>query len=400
MKKTLFFLLFACLFNILKAQTNTITSSTEISILTIGPGPGIADGYGHNAYRIKDPIQGVDIVYDYGRFDFNAPNFILKFARGKLPYELGKTPFLPFLNHYKKQNRYVYEQVLDLNENEKTKIVKFLEINYLPENREYKYDFFFDNCATKMRDVLAATLQKNLKYNSKSLEESNNTFRDLIQQNLHYNTWISLGIDTALGAVIDTKASSWNHQFLPKYVHLVTNSATITKEGIQLPLVKKHNRLHQATEIIPTPDPFFISPLFVFSIISLLIMYITYKNYTSGNRSKWLDAIILSVTGTAGVFVFLLWFATDHTATANNYNLLWAMPLNLFIAFFIIKTNPKLWIRKYIVFLLLLMSLGIIHWISGVQVFAIALLPLWIALIVRYLFLIYFFNTNTNKTTN
>lgn len=367
-----------------KAQYVSLSETSEVSIITIGPGAQLYDKFGHSAFRIKDAASGMDIVYNYGVYDFETPNFYTKFAQGKLLYKLVVNPYEPFIESYIRQNRWINEQILDLSYSEKQAVFNFLQNNAKPENMFYKYDFFFDNCATKIRDVLVTVLGNDLVYKNKIAPEGK-TFRELIQQNVYWNSWGSLGMDVAIGAVVDKKATAWEYQFLPDYVFEGAAQASFKNA----PLVKETASLYQN---IPqdTERNFLTSPLFVFGLLGVLLMWVTWRDFRKKVRSRYLDSLLFFVTGQIGVFLLLLWTATDHTATANNYNMLWAFPLSLFLAFAIGKQQPKRWVARYVFFLVLLFALLGIHWITGVQVFALGLLPLFIALIVRYLYVFYF----------
>lgn len=382
----LFFIVFITAFS--TAQRIPLSEGSEVSIITVGPGKNLNDAFGHNGFRIKDETGKIDIIYDYGRYDFDTPNFYLKFAQGKLLYEIGFNNFGPFLNYYKKQNRWIKEQLLNLSYTEKQALFNYLQDNAKPENKKYKYDFFYDNCATKMRDVLVEVIGDKLEYKEDHITEAY-TFRQLIQKNVKANTWGSLGMDVAIGAVVDRQAKPIEYQFLPEYVFKGAENATISKNGVDIPLVKKFNFLYEATKL-ETKANFITSPLFIFSCIGLLILLITYKDFKNNTRSRVTDMLLFVLTGSIGVLLLLLWVATDHSATANNYNLLWALPVSLFFTTFIFKKQPKAWLRKYIFFLILLLGLLTIHWISGIQVFAIGLLPLFIALVMRYIYVWYF----------
>ena len=380
--------LFLCLFSVsVEAQYVALSETSEVSILTIGPGAQLYDKFGHSAFRIQDEAQGIDVVYNYGVYDFETPNFYTKFARGKLLYKLVVNPYGPFVESYIRQNRWIKEQRLALSYTEKQEVFNFLQNNAKPENMFYKYDFFYDNCATKIRDVLVAVLGKELNYKSE-IKPEGKTFRALIQQNVYWNSWGSLGMDVAIGAVVDKKASAWEYQFLPDYVfegaaHATLNNAPLVKETVALykniPKEEKRN--------------FFSSPLFVFGLLGALLLWITWKDFRKKARSRFLDSIIFFVTGLIGIFLLLLWTGTDHTATVNNYNMLWAFPLNLFLSWAISRPHPKRWLSRYVFFLILLFVLLGVHWISGVQVFALGLLPLFIALVVRYLYVFYYLKT-------
>lgn len=386
-KYFLFLLLFATVSA--KAQFGSLSPAAEISILTIGPGAELYDKFGHSAFRIKDTLSGVDVVFNYGVYDFNTPNFYIKFAQGKLLYQLGVSYYEPFYNSYVAQNRWIKEQTLLLSPSEKQAVSDFLWNNALPENKNYKYDFFYDNCATKIRDVLQLVLGQKLEYTDAYITEEY-TFRQLIQQRLDANSWGSLGIDIALGAVIDRKAKPLEYQFLPAYVYQAAATAVIHREGGNEPLVQATTVLFENTPT-PTKENFLTSPLFILGIFGLLIVLLTYRDFKRKSRSRYVDMLLFFVTGLIGIFLLLLWFATDHTATANNYNLLWAFPISIFLIAAIAKKQVGPQLRRYVFLLLVLLALLTIHWITGVQVFAVGLLPLLVALAVRYVFLYYFF---------
>ena len=370
----------------LQAQYVPLSEAAKVSILTMGPGDNLYDKFGHSAFRIEDPTRGFDAVYNYGVYDFDTPNFYTKFAQGKLLYKLEGVNSQPFIDHYIAQNRWIKQQELDLSYSEKQELFTFLNNNLKPENKYYKYDFFYDNCATKIRDVLVNVLGDDIIYTADFTSEDK-TFRELIQQNVHWNTWGSVGMDVAIGAVTDKKATTWQYQFLPDYVFLATATADLKQNnGIQ-PLVANTETIYEATKKPPTSD-FLMSPLFIFILLALAIIGYTYRDAKRHVRSRALDVLIFGVTGCIGVFLCLLWFATDHSATANNYNLLWAFPFILLIAFFIGKSQPKVWVRRYVLFLVLLLVLLLMHWFTGVQEFAYAFIPLFVALATRFVYLL------------
>ena len=368
-------------------QINTLAKDAEISIITIGPGKQLYDSFGHNAIRVSDPSNGKDLAFNYGTFDFNTPNFYIKFGQGKLPYALSVSTYDGFLRNYIAEKRWIKQQKLDLTYGEKIAIFEFLLKNAQPSNREYQYDFFLDNCATRIRDVLAVNLGSKLSYQDKQYAPFLYSFRELIQQRLHWNSWGSLGIDIALGAVIDRTANPWEHQFLPDYVFESLKSATITRNNKTSALIKKETTINN-----PGPrarnTAFLLSPFFVFLVIALGIVYRTLRDSKQQKRSRWLDTVLFFVTGIVGVLLLVLWLATDHTATINNYNILWAFPVNLIFCTLLSKKTPKKWLSRYLSFLIILLILLVMHWCTGVQVFAGALLPLLIALFIRYVYVI------------
>ncbi|NAS11339.1 lipoprotein N-acyltransferase Lnb domain-containing protein [Poritiphilus flavus] len=369
------------------AQSFQLSPNAQISVLTCGTGEELYAAFGHTAIRVQDPARELDWVYNYGTFNFNTPNFYMKFARGKLLYSLSKTDFTNFLYTYQLENRWVKEQILQLKAAEKMELFNFLEENAKPENKYYKYDFLFDNCATKIPAVLKMALGDKLVYDSKYLEDSA-TFRQLIQQHLKANSWSSLGIDLALGAVIDRKATTLEHTFLPEFVYRQLQNTTLT--GARL---VERERVILDIENTNGGYYFTTSPLFWLLIFMLFTATITHIDLKNHARSRWLDFFIFFVTGIAGLLMLFLWFLTDHSSTAYNFNVFWAFPLNCVACFYLFRNGkPSIWLKKYLSVLLIFLGLTVVFWISGVQRFAPLVSLILLTLAIRYLFLYHHFN--------
>lgn len=364
-----------------------LSDDAEASVLTFGPGNSLNDAFGHNAFKIKDKAKGIDIVYGYGQYDFDAPNFYLKFARGKLNYLISRHFYSDIFNYYSRENRTINEQVLNLSTEQKQKLFDYLEDNYKPENRKYLYDFFYDNCATKIRDVLSTVTNNAITFKKPESFEPK-TFRTLIYEHVDKNSWGSFGIDVALGSVVDRQASANEFMFLPKYIHAFFE---VSKINGNEDLVKSSNVLYKRKD--DNSSGFIFSPLVILGLLAIVILFITYKDFKGQKRTKWLDVTLFSLTGTIGILLLLLWFGTDHTATWQNYNLLWACPLNIIVIGQLLKAKIKNWVKSYLKFLVIMLCLMTMHWLIGVQVFAIALTPLLIALAVRYIYLVKYFNS-------
>ncbi|MFD1014590.1 lipoprotein N-acyltransferase Lnb domain-containing protein [Winogradskyella rapida] len=389
MKVRLSFLVLLFTFSFAFAQPFQLSENAKISVLTVGPGTSLNDAFGHNAFRIKDPSRGIDLVYGYGEYDFDAPNFYLKFAQGKLNYLISRHPFQNFFYAYKRANRTIEEQVLNLSSEDKQHLFEYLENNYKPENRRYLYDFFYDNCATRIRDVSQTSTQAPIVFTPPPSYEPK-TFRTLIHEHVGLNTWGSFGIDLALGSVIDQKASPEEFMFLPKYIHAFFATA---KLNANKPLVKSSATLYQKKDSY-TPANSLGTPLVIIGLLAIGILFITYKDKKNKTRSVWLDVTLFALTGLISLVLLLLWFATDHSATAFNYNLLWAFPLNLFVIGQLRTSKAKTWFIKYLKLLVILLCLLTMHWIIGVQVFALGLLPFLIALFLRYLYIIQWYKSH------
>jgi len=362
------------------AQHLQLTQNAQVSVITVAPGNDLVDSFGHSAFRVRDPFLSVDYVYNYGTYDFNTPNFYGKFAQGKLLYDLGISKFDNFLRFYASQNRTVVEQILNLSKEEKQQFFEFLQNNARPENKSYLYDFFFDNCATKLRDVSDEILTENIQFNY-TFNETDLTFRDLIHKYLDEQAWGKFGIDLALGSVIDRKATPQEYSFLPDYIYKNFENGSINSK----PLIRITRTLFKSQP--KEKKHSYFTPFMLFLILAILVIWITYKDYRANKRSGWLDFSIFFFTGMVGLLVLLLWFATDHSATAKNYNALWAVAPNIIIAFLMLKKELKTWIKKYVLLLILLIVVALILWIVKVQVFSIVLLPILLMLTIRYIFI-------------
>ncbi len=361
-----------------------LSEYSEISIVTAGPGTELYEAFGHSAIRIKDPVFNLDLIYNYGMFDFKAPNFYSNFTKGKLLYQLARYDFKYFLSSYKKDNRWVKQQVLNLNQRQKQAFFLYLQNNATPENATYFYDPYFNNCATKLRDITVTILDDKVSFKDASLFK-NQSFRQLMDKEIPWNTWGSFGINLALGSKLDAKADFKQYMYLPDHVFTIFKNSTILIDNKIDNLVKREDILLDYKELKQKIS--ILNPFLIFSFISLIGLFITFLDFKKKKRTKSLDFTVLFVTGLIGIIVVFLWFFTDHSTTPNNFNFLWAFAPNLIIAFLMLKQSPKKWLTLYFKFLLLLLILIPIIWILGVQLFPISVIPLLILFFIRYFFL-------------
>ncbi|MEM6718831.1 MAG: DUF4105 domain-containing protein [Bacteroidota bacterium] len=386
--KKLVFLLFLYT-GFLFGQTRQIKLSPEatFSVVTCGPGSELYSTFGHSAFRLKDPVYGYDMVYNYGTFDFNTPLFYIKFAQGKLPYQLGRSRFKNFVKTYKYEKRWVKEQVLNLTHDQNRKLLAYLENNYKEENRSYKYDFFFNNCATKIREVVSKNFGDEIVFKEDHIT-ADKTFRELIHDYVKNNSWSSFGINISLGAVIDRKATVREYEFLPDYVFEAFKNATLQYGS---PLVKEVNVILEDPKKTSSSN-FLISPYVVFTILLVITLIITFLDFKNRKRTRWLDAFILLASGLGGIMLLLLWFATDHSMTVNNWNLLWLMPINiLFVRKFLVKRKECKALWKHSATLIALIVIMLLLWLIKFQVFALAAIPLLLLFLIRYAYVTYYF---------
>ncbi len=340
-------------------QSQNLSENAEISLLTINPGEELYLAFGHNCIRVNDPTNKIDWAYNYGTFSFDVPNFYVKFVSGKLNYMLSVYPSIALINSYKKENRTIREQVLNLSANQKQDIFKFLQTNSLPQNKYYLYDFFFDNCATRVRDVLEDELKDDLEFATDYKDSL--THRDLLRPYLKEHHWSRFGIALILGSVIDHETTLAETMFLPDYLEKAAAKATIKINGKKTPFVKKLSVLFTQKDINTSVSKF-LRPGFIFWTIFILALILLGLELKNKKIFLTFDFIFFLFIGLIGLILFFAWFFTDHTAVVKNWNLLWALPTHFFIVFFFFMKNKPIFLKYYFL-------------ISGI--IAILILPLW-----------------------
>ncbi|WP_051398824.1 lipoprotein N-acyltransferase Lnb domain-containing protein [Tenacibaculum maritimum] len=357
----------------------------SISIITVGPGEELYEKFGHSAIRVKAINKNIDLIFDYGIFDFNAPNFYLNFTKGKLLYKVASYPFHYFLRDKNQEKRWVKEQILNLSDEESQRFFNYLKENALPQNATYEYDPFFDNCATKPRDITKIILGDKVLFKEHFIFKKQ-SLRQLMNEEIYWNTWGNLGINIALGSRLDQIADANEYFYLPDYALKGFNTAFIKIKGRESKLVKKQTTILDFEE--KSTKTSFFNPLFVLLIIMFLGLLITFRDYKHNKRSIFFDFILFLSTGFFGLLIVFLWFFTNHSTAPNNFNFLWAFAPNLLISIRLLK-EEKLpsWLGKYLLVLLILMGIIPLLWLSKIQLFSWALLPLFILLVIRYLFL-------------
>ena len=321
-------------------------SALRISLITCTPGAELYSVFGHNALRIVDSAAGTDIAYNFGTFNFDDPDFYTKFVRGKLQYYLSQENFTDFLYAYQYFKRGVSEQVLNLTEKEKKEIQRALFENLTEENRYYKYDFFYDNCSTRLRDIIFKT-KSNQAFNPPQFVANGLTFRDHLHTYLDRADmkWTRLGIDLILGLKADRKMSVSNAMFLPEFLAKGVNATEVNGQK----LVVEENTLLPDQQPTPTRDSFLLTPFFIFLIIAILMMLpLGNKVPAYAKFQHVLQKIVFISAGLLGLLMLFLWIGTDHQTMTNNLNLFWAFPLHLVLVFK--ENNLPRWLKRYTIF--------------------------------------------------
>jgi len=359
----------------------------KISLLTCDPGDELYSTFGHSAIRIIELESGQDLVFNYGTFDFNTSFFYVKFIRRTLDYQLSLTTTENFLREYNYFKRNVREQELNLSAEQSKKIVAFLQTNYQPENRKYRYDFFFDNCTTRITDMLETVLGQSLKWNYPT-ETDDKTFRNLIDEYVYPLPWSDLGIDLALGSVIDREATEAEKAFLPDYLEAAFGSATIIGDGPERPLVSQTNTVYDFQDARGDGINL-VNPYLIFWALAILVGILTLIGFKKKRLFKGFDIGLFSVLGLLGLLLVFLWFFTAHSQTKNNWNLFWAFPGHLYIGYLLFRKPDKSILKTWLLVAIILADVALVVWILGFQSFHPSILPLLLIVILRTNFLYY-----------
>ena len=322
-------------------------AAQQISLLTCGAGDETYSMYGHCALRVYDVDRDFDIVYNYGMFDFQTPGFLIKFLRGKLPYWVGAQRYSDFLYQYKREKRSVTEQKLNLTVKDTEKILKALRINMQPENREYAYDFFFDNCSTRLRDIAEKYVGDSIVY---STENRNVSYRNLLKENQSNWPWYDFGVDLLIGATTDKQAKRTDQMFLPQYLSENLGSALVYEKDTMYALMEAPYPVLEFNDqqIIRHAIPWYI-PSNIMPLLAILLLLIRMPYRTKKDVPKWLvraDISILTLFGILGIILLFMWFGTNHLTTKQNWNLLWLSPL--LIVVLVGYRNSATWLKSLI----------------------------------------------------
>lgn len=355
------------------SSAQSFSAQTQLSLLTCSPGKELYAKFGHSAIRARDSLSGRDVVFNYGIFDFDTPNFYTKFLRGKLLYRLAVHDTRGFIEVYRRENREVTEQEIQLTEEERQQALDFLTWNYRPENRQYLYDFFFDNCSTRIRDVLYEELDGRLSLPSE--DRPKYTFRQLLDRQLQAYPWPKFGMDLVLGAPADHLADFSDEMFLPEYLSGNLALIQVEQPDTSYQLLKPARLLVDQS---PTPvKASFWSPTLAASLFFIVIVLITVL--TGPNAQRIFDRFFFIILGLLGAFLLFMWVGTDHYPTKENWNLVWLHPLLLFFPWIIEARKGKWIVLLQIIFLVSL----VLSWGHLPQAFNLAFIPIWAAIAVR-----------------
>lgn len=316
-----------------------LSDDAQISVITVQPGEPVYTLFGHTAIRVQDPELGIDHSYNYGTFDYSDPLFVPRFIQGNLNYYLSVASSQAALRHYAGvEHRMVIEQVLNLDRDARQSLFNFLRTNAMPENREYRYDFLYDNCSTRVLDALDSTLTIQL-----TSADPDQSFRDMLLPYLEPRRAVKAGIDISLGSEVDTQVTYRQQAFLPDALMEILDSATVVIDGETIPLVARTDTL-----AVP-PSRGRSIPWLLYAgwlLVILRLTYLTVKK-TWKSSSMVFDITVFGIVGLAGCILTYMWFFTAHTVTAWNANLLWAAPTHLVFVLVWVWTRSSSRIRRW-----------------------------------------------------
>lgn len=363
------------------APTDTARAdNVVVSLITCYPGQNIYELYGHTELRVRG--KGYDWVFNYGTFDFRAPNFIYRFVKGETDYMLAGYPSEYMYVGY--ENRKIVEQVLNLTPEQARAVSNALFNGAQPDNRTYRYNYVLDNCSTRPRDIVEAVVGTSLQYPPMP---AGLTFRSMMHR---YNTnyaWQQFGIDLALGSGLDYELDARQQMFAPISLMQAFGGATIERGGERVPLVTDTNTLNPGSDegdILP-PTPWYLHPMTLAVALLLAMAALSVRDVRRRNTTRWADSLLFGIAFLGGAVVAFLVFISTHEATSPNYNLMWLHPLHIVPAVLVwIKSAKKVVVCYHFVnFAVIFITMAL--WAVLPQCANAAFFPLMGALAVRSL---------------
>ena len=350
--------------------------SVRISLLTCAPGSEIYALFGHSAIRYENPEKDQDWVFNYGMFSFKEPNFVMRFVKGETDYQLGVVPFRYFETEYALRGSSVYQQVLNLTDEEKAKLISLLEENYLPSNRVYRYNYFYDNCTTRARDKVEESIQGKVVYPKTEKEVS---FRDIIHEFTAGSEWGEFGIDLCLGSEADEPIDERKQMFAPFYMMEAARGAMIHRADTVVPLVLEEFKVVDA--VLEDEPAFPLSPMTCAMGLLVATAFVVGWGIRKGRPCLAWNVLMFFLQGLGGCIVAFLFFFSLHPTVGSNWLLMLFHPLALFYLPIMIfrgikgKKDPYHWLNV----VLLTSFMILMPFIS--QEFNLTVLPLALSLL-------------------
>lgn len=300
--------------------------SIRFSLLTCAPGQEIYALFGHTAIRYENLDRKIDLVFNYGMFSFNTPNFIMRFVKGETDYQLGIVPFKYFEAEYALRGSDVYQQELNLTQTEKEDLLHRLERNYLPENRTYRYNYFYDNCTTRARDRIEQSIAGQVVYGDSLADR---TYRSVVHEFTSGSWWSEFGIDLCLGKEADEEITRRQQMFSPFYMkHYASQAYIVDAYGKTRPLVLAESKIVKGEPVEDVPG-FPLSPMTCASLFLLLCVLMAWMQWKVSAVYWGWAAFLLLLQGMAGCIIAFLFFFSLHPTVGSNWMLMWLNPLPL-----------------------------------------------------------------------
>jgi hypothetical protein len=372
-------------------------SDLTITLLTMGVGEQVWEQFGHNAlwfHLDRAPSAGgpVDVVYNWGIFDSSKPYFIPHFLQGRMLYSMGGYPYEETLIDYRERDRAVWAQELDLTNAQKVALRDFVVWNSRPENAEYRYDYYLDNCSTRVRDAIDRVLGGLIRATF-SGRKTRYTYRSETLRLTQRQPLLASGIDLGLGRPADHQLTAYEEMFLPMRLRDYIRELKVSDgRGGTRPLVKSERMLlgtvsHPEATAPPHWTPIFLT---IGIVVALVFAIVGWRAARGNPRARLVAATLFAiwafVTGILGLILMLLWSVTDHNFAHRNENLLLFNPLWLVLAVLVPMTAVKgsvSRVTRWIMFLLaglgvvaLLLHIAGLSREANAEIIALALPPM------------------------
>lgn len=355
------------------------SDSLKASLLTCSPGPKIYELYGHTAIRIENLRSGADWVFNYGLFSFHTPNFIMRFVKGETDYELGVMPYSYFTEEYAERGSFVRQQVLNLTPTETKKLWDILCVNYLPQNRVYRYNYFYDNCTTRARDKIEESVCGKVIY---PVFNENVSFRNIVHEYTKGHPWVEFGVDLCLGSQADVAINTKKQMFSPFCMMSAAKLAKIKDDkGIVRPyMLNEINIVQEVPQKVNKEFP--LSPMQV-SILLFLLTIILCLYELKRKQIFWgMDLFWFGLQGIAGCVIAFLFFMSEHPTVGSNYLIIIMNPIPLVYLPWILYSDIKKKKSHYHIINISILTLFVLLWGVIPQKITLVVLPLALSLLV------------------
>ena len=346
--------------------------SVEFSLLTCQPHDEVYSLYGHTAIRYHELRPGgLDWAFNYGVFDFKKPHFVARFVFGLTDYELGAYPYKYFVKEYRRFGSMVTEQVLNLTDEEKMALHDALAINLRPENKIYRYNYFYNNCTTKARDIIESCINGKVEYAGR--EDYTPSYRDMVHSMTRNNPWSRFGNDLLLGIKADWKTDLRQQEFLPGNLLYDFDHAQIYSNGSYRPLIKER-RIAVPAGVQIIESGFSLSPLACAAILLAVGIVIFFFEWRKKRVFVLWDVLLMITTGTIGIVLTLMLFS-QHPTVSLNLQIILCNPLPWLFLWPVIRgRETRYWKITAILAVLFLIGSFFQCYAEGIHVLALCLL--------------------------